>query len=103
MRHDTTLPDKSSHLTRTESKGDQGHLPLSCVPAEGAESSTSLLVPGTRAGNTTESPHNPETRLLTWIECAQDKRSWAEVKEEEEEEVFSHRPFYLLFASARLF
>ena len=32
-------------------------------------------------------PSTPESRLCTWIECSQDKRSWAEVQEEERAEV----------------
>ena len=48
----------------------------------GLESTEDTLTPGV----SDVQPSTVESRMCTWIECSHDKRSWAEVQEEEQRE-----------------
>ena len=57
------------------------------------ETTVDTLTPGETTGTGVEPrvsgipPSTSESRLCTWIECSHDKRTWAEVQEEEQNEV----------------
>ena len=57
------------------------------------ETTVDTLTPGETTGTGVEPrvsgipPSTSESRLCTWIECSHDKRTWAEVQEEEQNAV----------------
>ena len=78
--------------TSTPSRGKPVDSGASAVPGDESETVVEILTPGATAVTGVEPgvsgipPSTSESRLCNWIECSHDRRTWAEVQEEEQRE-----------------
>ena len=87
---------QTGYLARRVEASDKERVEVTSVATEGSSAPAEIPEPkvysltlGATAKLSDAMPDTPDSRVCTWIECSQDKRSWAEVQEEGKGELLS--------------